>query len=51
MIIVSKMLFRLDRSILILHEVLTSDYAMLLADELGYNPIIDDDAAFDLHAP
>ncbi|KAH9484142.1 Translation initiation factor IF-2, mitochondrial [Psilocybe cubensis] len=31
--------------------ILTSDYAMLLADELGYNPIVDDEAAFDIHAP
>jgi translation initiation factor IF-2 len=31
------------------HVVLTSDYAVLLAEELGRNPIVDDEAAFDLH--
>ncbi|KAF4614935.1 hypothetical protein D9613_002934 [Agrocybe pediades] len=31
--------------------ILTSDYAVLLAEELGFNPIIDDEAAFDLHPP
>ncbi|PPQ77530.1 hypothetical protein CVT25_011327 [Psilocybe cyanescens] len=30
--------------------ILTSDYAVLLADELGFNPIVDDEAAFDLYA-
>lgn len=31
--------------------VLTSDYAVLLTEELGFNAIVDDEAAFDLHAP
>lgn len=31
--------------------VLTSDYAVLLAEELGFNPIVDDEAAFDIHPP
>lgn len=31
--------------------VLNADYAALLADELGFNPIIDDEAAFDIHPP
>lgn len=31
--------------------VLTSDYAVLLAEELGRNPIVDDEAAFDLYPP
>lgn len=32
-------------------HVLTSDYAVLLAEELGCNPIVDDEAAFDLYPP
>ncbi|XP_006458242.1 hypothetical protein AGABI2DRAFT_199688 [Agaricus bisporus var. bisporus H97] len=32
-------------------HVLTSDYAVLLAEELGRNPIVDDEAAFDLYPP
>lgn len=32
-------------------HVLTSDYAVLLAEELGRNPIVDDEAAFDLYTP
>ncbi|KAF9228584.1 initiation factor 2, partial [Gyrodon lividus] len=32
-------------------HVLTSDYAALLAEEFGRNPIINDEAAFDLHPP
>ncbi|KAF9483859.1 initiation factor 2 [Pholiota conissans] len=31
--------------------ILNSDYASLLADELGFNPIVDDEAAFDIHPP
>ncbi|KAF9239584.1 hypothetical protein BU15DRAFT_87902 [Melanogaster broomeanus] len=31
--------------------VLTSDYAALLAEEFGRNPIINDEAAFDLYPP
>ena len=31
--------------------VLTSDYAVLLAEEFGRNPIVDDEAAFDIHPP
>ena len=31
--------------------VLNADYAALLADEMGFNPIIDDEAAFDIHPP
>ncbi|KAF8889763.1 initiation factor 2 [Gymnopilus junonius] len=31
--------------------ILTSDYAVLLAEELGFNPIVDDEAAFDIHPP
>jgi translation initiation factor IF-2 len=31
--------------------VLTSDYAVLLAEEFGRNPIVDDEAAFDLYPP
>jgi hypothetical protein len=31
--------------------VLTSDYAALLIEEFGCNPIVDDEAAFDLHPP
>ncbi|KAI6019739.1 translation initiation factor IF-2, partial [Pisolithus orientalis] len=33
------------------NHVLTSDYAALLAEEFGRNPIINDEAAFDLHPP
>ena len=29
--------------------VLTADYAALLAEEFGRNPIISDEAAFDIH--
>lgn len=32
-------------------HVLTSDYAALLVEEFGRNPIVDDEAAFDLHPP
>jgi translation initiation factor IF-2 len=32
-------------------SVLTSDYAALLAEEFGRNPIIDDEAAFDIYPP
>ncbi|OAX38903.1 initiation factor 2 [Rhizopogon vinicolor AM-OR11-026] len=32
-------------------HVLTSDYAALLAEEFGRNPIIDDEAAFDIYPP
>ncbi len=31
--------------------VLNADYAALLADELGFNPIVDDEAAFDMYPP
>ncbi|KAJ6488584.1 hypothetical protein C8R47DRAFT_1274980, partial [Mycena vitilis] len=31
--------------------VLTSDYAVLLAEEYGRKPIVNDEAAFDLHPP
>ncbi|KAF8894477.1 P-loop containing nucleoside triphosphate hydrolase protein [Infundibulicybe gibba] len=31
--------------------VLTSDYAALLTEEFGRNPIINDEAAFDIHPP
>lgn len=31
--------------------VLTSDYAVLLAEELGFKPIVDDEAAFDIYPP
>ncbi|KAJ6547056.1 hypothetical protein B0H19DRAFT_1163764 [Mycena capillaripes] len=31
--------------------VLTSDYAVLLAEEFGRKPIVNDEAAFDLHPP
>ncbi|KAI6126205.1 initiation factor 2 [Pisolithus croceorrhizus] len=33
------------------NHVLTSDYAALLAEEFGRNPIINDEAAFDLYPP
>jgi hypothetical protein len=29
--------------------VLTSDYAVLLAEEFGRNPIVNDEAAFDIY--
>ncbi|KAG5220074.1 Translation initiation factor IF [Salix suchowensis] len=32
-------------------HVLTSDYAVLLAEEFGRNPIVNDEAAFDIYAP
>ncbi|KAJ7273194.1 hypothetical protein C8J57DRAFT_1063743 [Mycena rebaudengoi] len=32
-------------------HVLTSDYAVLLAEEFGLNPIVNDEAAFDLYPP
>lgn len=32
------------------YKVLTSDLASLLAEEFGRNPIVDDEAAFDVHA-
>ncbi|KAJ7074274.1 hypothetical protein C8F01DRAFT_1099909 [Mycena amicta] len=32
-------------------HVLTSDYAVLLAEEFGRKPIVNDDAAFDLYPP
>ncbi|KAG6845233.1 hypothetical protein H0H87_012225 [Tephrocybe sp. NHM501043] len=32
-------------------HVLTSDYAVLLAEELGRNPIVNDEAAFDIYPP
>ncbi|KAF8969930.1 hypothetical protein BDZ97DRAFT_1653276 [Flammula alnicola] len=31
--------------------ILTSDYAVLLAEELGFRPVVDDEAAFDIHPP
>ena len=31
--------------------VLTSDYAVLLAEELGFKPVVDDEAAFDIYTP
>jgi translation initiation factor IF-2 len=31
--------------------VLTTDYATLLAEEFGRQPVIDDEAAFDLFPP
>ena len=31
--------------------VLNADYAALLADDLGFNPIVDDEAAFDMYPP
>ena len=34
-----------------LNIVLTSDYAVLLAEEFGRNPIVDEEAAFDIHSP
>lgn len=30
-------------------SVLTSDYAVLLAEEFGRNPIVNDEAAFDIY--
>jgi len=33
------------------HSVLSADYAALLAEEFGFNPVIDDDAAFDIYPP
>ncbi len=32
-------------------SVLSADYAALLAEEFGFNPIIDDEAAFDIYPP
>lgn len=32
-------------------HILTSDYAVLLAEELGFKPIVDDEASFDIYAP
>ncbi|KAF5387118.1 hypothetical protein D9615_001634 [Tricholomella constricta] len=32
-------------------HVLTSDYAVLLAEEFGRNPIVNDEAAFDIYPP
>ncbi|PPR08107.1 hypothetical protein CVT24_010568 [Panaeolus cyanescens] len=32
-------------------HLLSSDYATLLVEELGYKPVVDDEAAFDIHAP
>lgn len=32
-------------------HILTSDYAVLLTEEFGRNPVVDDEAAFDLHPP
>jgi hypothetical protein len=31
------------------YPVLTADYASLLAEEFGRNPIVNDEAAFDIH--
>ncbi len=31
--------------------VLTSEYAVLLADEFNRNPVVNDEAAFDLYPP
>ena len=31
--------------------VLTSDYAVLLAEEFGRNPVVDDETAFDIYPP
>ncbi|CAA7267901.1 unnamed protein product [Cyclocybe aegerita] len=31
--------------------ILNSDYAMLLVEEFGFNPIVNDEAAFDIHPP
>ncbi|PPQ71496.1 hypothetical protein CVT26_011263 [Gymnopilus dilepis] len=31
--------------------ILTSDYAALLAEDLGFSPTVDDEAAFDIHPP
>lgn len=32
-------------------KVLSSDLACMLAEDLGYNPIINDEAAFDIYPP
>ncbi|KDR81479.1 hypothetical protein GALMADRAFT_58853 [Galerina marginata CBS 339.88] len=32
-------------------HILTSDYAILLVEEFGFNPIVDDEAAFDIYPP
>jgi translation initiation factor IF-2 len=34
-----------------LRSVLSADYAALLAEEFGFNSIIDDEAAFDIYPP
>jgi hypothetical protein len=41
------------RSWPLLHSflVLTSEYAVLLADEFNRNPVVNDEAAFDLYPP
>lgn len=33
------------------NAVLTSDYAVLLAEDYGRHPIVNDEAAFDLYPP
>lgn len=35
----------------LISTVLTSDYAALLVQEFGRNPIINDEAAFDIYPP
>jgi hypothetical protein len=32
-------------------SVLTSDYAVLLVEEFGRNPVVNDEAAFDIYPP
>lgn len=32
-------------------SVLSADYAALLTEEFGFNPVIDDEAAFDIYPP
>jgi len=33
----------------VIASVLTSDYAFLLAEEFGRNPVVDDEKAFDIY--
>jgi hypothetical protein len=46
-LVVQPLRSRLLRSLL----VLTSEYAVLLAHEFNRNPVINDEAAFDIHPP
>jgi translation initiation factor IF-2 len=49
MIMVSVFILPLRSRLLRSFQVLTSEYAVLLAQEFNRNPVVNDEAAFDIH--